>query len=283
MELLKKHYEKIILGVVLLVLVVTAAFLPVIISKETDELRAMADAEFSRTPKELPPLELGPREALLARVQTPLVLDFSANHKVFNPVPWKKRATDNIPIKAQKGNVGVEAVVVTKITPLHLIITLDSVAPSDSGVRYTIGVEREAAATAALRRKRAFLGAPNVKSDGGFTIVDVRGAPDNPELVLELADTGERAVITREQPFRRVDGYMADLRYPPDNRSWLNQRVSAGGAGMAAVGAGGGGTPAITIEGESYIVVAINKDEVVLSARSNNKKTSLLINPADRP
>jgi hypothetical protein len=70
-----------------------------------------------------------------------------------------------------------------------------------------------------------------------------------------------------------VDGYTADLKYDPETRRWLNLRV----------GAGGPGTPAISVEGESYIVVAINENEVVLSAKSNNKKTSLPYKPADRP
>lgn len=277
MDLLKKHYEKVLLGVVLLGLVVTAAFLPLMISSERESLRAMAEEETKRTPKELPPIDLSQPEQLLTRLQAALGLDFSTTHKLFNPVVWKKKlGADNvsyIPIKALKGNVGVEAINVTRTSPLHLIITLDAVTTTDSGARYTIGVEREAAATAMQRRKRAYYATPKVKSDGGFVIMEVKGPPDNPtQLVLELADGGERAVVAKEQPFRRVDGYTADLRYDPENRPWLNLRVGAGQ-----------GTPSITVEGESYIVVAINKNEVVLSAKSNNKKTSLPYNPADRP
>jgi hypothetical protein len=276
MELLKKHYEKVLLGVVLLGLVVSAAFLPLMISGERQTLRDMAEAELTRKPGELPPLDVRPTEQLLTRLQSKLNLDFSTSHKLFNPVVWKRKPQpDNTPIKAQKGNVGVEAIVVTKTSPLYLNITLDSVATTDSGARYTIGVEREAAATAAARRKRAYLASPTVKSDGGFTIVEVKGPPDNPsEVVLELTDSGERAVVTKEQPFKRVDGYMADLKYDPESRRWPNLRTGAGGIP---------GTAPITIEGESYIVVAINKNEVVLSAKSNNKKTSLPYSSSERP
>jgi hypothetical protein len=63
---------------------------------------------------------------------------------------------------------------------------------------------------------------------------------------------------------------MADLRYEPEKRSWNDVRVGAGGAG----------TVPIIINGESYIVVAIDKGEVVLSAKSNNKKTPIPYNPA---
>ena len=144
MELLKKHYEKILLGVVLLGLVVSAAFLPIMIGSEREALQAMAEAELTRRPKELPPLDLARPEQLLARSRTALSLDFATTHKLFNPVVWKKKAApDNTPIKAQKGNVGVEAIVVTKTAPLYLTISLDSVTTTDSGARYTIGVERE--------------------------------------------------------------------------------------------------------------------------------------------
>jgi len=275
MDFLKKHYEKVLLGVVLLGLVVSAGFLPLMISGEREALRAMAEAELTRRPKALPPLELAKAEQLLARSQVALNLDFATSHKLFNPVVWKKKpAPDNTPIKAQKGNIGVEAIGVTRTSPLHLVITLDSVTTTDSGARYTIGVERESASAAAQRRKRAYYATPTVKSDGGFTIVEVKGPPDNPsEVVLELADGGERAVVAKDQPFKRVDGYTADLKYDPENRKWTNLRV----------GAGGPNTPQITVEGESYIVVAINKNEVVLSAKSNNKKTSLPYNSAERP
>jgi len=37
----------------------------------------------------------------------------------------------------------------------------------------------------------------------------IDGPPENPtKLTLELNDTGETAIITPDQPFRRIDGYM---------------------------------------------------------------------------
>jgi hypothetical protein len=272
MEILKKHFEKVLLGVVLLGLVVGAAFLPLMIASERQSLRDMAQEGLTKKHKELDPLDLSKSQQMIARLQAAMRLDFSSSHKVFNPVVWKKKPPpDNTPIKAQKGNIGVEAISVAKTSPLHLIVTLDAVTMTESGARYTIGVEREAAAALAQRKKRAYYAAPTVKSDGGFTIVEVKGPPDNPEeLVLELSDSGERVVVKKEAPFRRVDGYTADLKYDPESRRWSNLRV----------GAGGPNTPQITVENESYIVVAINKNEVVLSAKSNNKKTSLPYGPA---
>jgi len=87
--------------------------------------------------------------------------------------------------------------------------------------------------------------------------------PTDPTAVeLKLMDTGETVTLTKDKPFLRVDGYMADLFYPPANRKWTGRRVG----------------DVIPIEKETYNIVAITKDEVVLSARSG-KKTSLKYKP----
>jgi hypothetical protein len=92
-----------------------------------------------------------------------------------------------------------------------------------------------------------------------FLLRDVKGPADQPTAVeLELSDTGQRVTLTPDEPFKRVDGYMADLVYPPDNRTWTDKRVG----------------DIITVEREYYNIVAISEDEVVLSARSG-KKTPL--------
>jgi hypothetical protein len=135
---------------------------------------------------------------------------------------------------------------------------------SDSGARYVIGVEREAALNPAQRPKRQNYASLNSKTDA-FVLREVKGPAENPtQVILELNDTGERVAITREQPYRRVDGYMADLRYEPEKKSWTNRRV-----GMT-----------ITFNGEDYNIVAINQNEVVLSARSNQKKWTVKYNAA---
>lgn len=266
MDFLKKHYEKVVLGVVLLGLVVSAGFLPLMISGERESLRSKADEIIRRPVKELPPLDLTNATALLHRIQTPVRLDLSTKHKLFNPTPWQKKADDAL-IKVEKGNIGVEAITVSQITPLYLTITLDEVKVEDSGTRYYIGVEREAAATVSQRRKKTYSAVPNNKNDV-FIIREVRGAVDNPsELVLELTDSNEMAVLKRDTAYQRVDAYTADFRYAPENKTWLGVRV-----GVPT-------RPAIIIAGEEYNVVAITKDEVVFSAKSNNKKTSIPYNP----
>jgi hypothetical protein len=157
--------------------------------------------------------------------------------------------------------------VVTKITPLYLILTLDSVETNEFGARYVISMERQASALPSQRGKRQHYGSVGEKvgeKDDAFTIREVSGSPADPatlKLTVQLMDTGERATLSKDKPFRRVDGYSADLKYdlekPP--RTWMGQRVNAN----------------LKFAGDDYIVVAIDQGSVILKARSNDKKTTL--------
>jgi hypothetical protein len=270
MEFLKKHYEKVLLGVVLVGLTVGAASLPLMISAERAAEQAKTDEIIKRAPKPLEALDLKRSEEMVARASSRATLDLASSNRVFNSMPWQKRPDGTI-FKVQPGNTGPEAVVITKLTPLFTRLSLDAISAAESGVRYVIGVEREAAPVVANRRKKQYSATLNQKNDV-FAIREVQGAPESPTaLIIELNDTNERVALSREKRFEREDGYMADLRYEPERKNWTGIRV----------GAGGPGTPPILIEGESYIVVAINKSEVVLSAKSNNKKTVVAFKPGN--
>ena len=79
---------------------------------------------------------------------------------------------------------------------------------------------------------------------------------------MKLNDTGDLAVITKDQPFKRVDGYMADIKYELEKKAWKDRRVGAN----------------LVFNGEEYNIVAINQNEVVLSAK-NQKKWTIKYNP----
>ena len=133
-------------------------------------------------------------------------------------------------------------------------------------MRYVIGVERQAAANPALRRKQArYVSTDDAKKDV-FTLLHVIGPPENPDhLVLRLADTGQIIALTNGIPFRRVDGYEADLKYEhePERASWSGQRIGSH----------------LRFAGDDYTIVDINSNEVVLSAQSNQKKWTLRYTP----
>ena len=86
-------------------------------------------------------------------------------------------------------------------------------------------------------------------------------------MVLELNDTGQRATVAKDQPFRRVDGYMVDLKYAPETKTWTNRRVGA----------------SLSLNGEEYNIVVITENEVVLSAKSNQKKWTIKYSASPAP
>lgn len=259
MDFLKKHYEKILLGVVLLGLVGAVVFLPFLILHDRNLLDETRMGIISHPVKPLVPLDLTAESNTVQRLQLPCQLDFETTNKLFNPVEWQK-AVDGTLIKIESGNeVGPGAVVITRLTPLHFILTLDSAETNEIGARYVIGVENQAAAVPWRRVKRQHYASVGEKNEA-FTITAVQGSPANPtQLNLQLTDSGEMAALSKDKPFRRVDAYMADLKYGPEGKNWQDQRVGN----------------VLKFAGDDYIVVAINRNEVVLSAKSNQKKTTL--------
>jgi len=261
MDVLKKHYEKIILGGVLLILTVGAAYLPIKIGGERDELRQKENDIISQPARPLEPLNFSTQQVAVAQLKAASALDLASSHKVLNPYLWQKAPDGRIfPIKTGE-ETGPKALVVTKQTPLYLTISLDGVNLSEAVPRYTINVEREAAAERNKRGKKPYFTTLNNKNEA-FVLREVKGSPEDPELVLELADGAEMITISKSKPFRRVDGYAVDLRYTLENRApWTGQRVGA----------------ALSFGGENYIIVAITKTEVVVLAKSNQKKTPVPI------
>jgi hypothetical protein len=263
MDFFKKHYEKILLGVVLLSLVGALVFLPFWILHDRDVLRATEMGITSQLPQPLSPLDLTEQSNAIQRLQSPYRLNFETTNRLFNPVEWQK-TKNNVLIKIESGReVGPQAVVVMLTSPLYFILTLDSVETNEFGARYIIGVERQAAASSWQRAKRQHYATVGEKNDT-FTITAVKEPSNNStQLVLRLTDTGESATLSKDNPFHRVDGYKADLKYSLEGKNWQDQRVN----------------DKLKFAGDDYIIVAISENEVVLSAKSNQKKTILTYNP----
>jgi hypothetical protein len=263
MDFVKKHYEKILLSVVLLGLMGVLVFMLYLIPSDRQRLADIRLSIISHAVKPLDPLNLTRETNVSARLQSPYKLDFSTTNKLFNPVPWQRKA-DGTLIKGSQA--GPTAAVVTKITPLCLILTLDSIETNESGARYVISMERQAAVLPAQRGKRQHYASVGEKNET-FTITGTNSAPDNPaqlKLILQLTDTGERATLSKDNPFRRTDGYVADLKYDLEGKKWQGQRIGAD----------------LKFAGDDNIIVAINPDTVILLARSNQKKTTLTYSPS---
>jgi hypothetical protein len=147
---------------------------------------------------------------------------------------------------------------ITKITPLYLVVSLDSVNALDSGTRYVVVVEQQAASRPNQRNRHPYYVSVGDKKDM-FNVVKVDGPAENPTLILELTDSTEHEQISiaKGKDFRRVDGYTADLNYPPENKNFSNRRVN----------------DRLVMAAEEYNIVAINQNEVVLSAQNRKKYT----------
>jgi hypothetical protein len=263
MDFLKKHYEKVLLGLVLLGLAGAVAFLPFKIASEKQKLADLRDNLTHPKVKDLPPLDLSIPEGELKRLAAPARLDLSTTNRVFNSMPWQK-TVDGRMIPYDDSHVGPKALSLVRTAPLYTILSFDNVTLSDQGPRYVIGVTREAATKASDRSKHQ-MGCPLHGKTEVFALTDAKGPPENPtQLNLIMNDSGESAVLTHDRSFKRVDGYLADLKYEPEKRTWLNQRVNA----------------TLHFNGEDYKIVAITANEAVVLGPSGKKTTIPLSNAA---
>ena len=253
MQFLKKNYEKVLLGLVLLGLVGTVVFLLFYVSNEKQAQEERRTKIINRTVKPLDAPVLTATEMLLQRTAQTVSLDLSSTNKLFNPLRWQK-AQDGHPF-ITGGDAIPKLLQVTKSTPLYFTISLDSVSMPDATARYLIGVDQQAGARP--KGKRTVILSNGEKKDP-LILREVRGPADNPtELILELTDTGDKISIRKDKPFRRVDGYVVDLKYAPENKTFPNKRVDS----------------TIFFGGNQYNVVVITQDEVVISAPNQKKLT----------
>lgn len=262
MEFIKKNYEKVVLGVVLLVLTIAVCLLPVIISAKRHALDDMIVTILPH-PKPLPAVDATVEDAAFQRAQTPFKLDFTTKHNLFNPVLWRKNSDGTLHKIASKDEEGADKLEVTAIKPLYLILSYGS----QSGSGYFISIERQTALTEGKRHTQNFASKEN--KGELLSLNDVKGPAEKPtEVVVEWRETGELLSLSPDKPFKRVEGYSADLKYPLEaGKVWTDQRV-----GRRLAFANG-----------YYKIVAITESNVVVSAESNGKKTTITFHPATEP
>jgi len=254
MEFVKKHYEKIVLSAVLVGLAAVVVFMLMRIDSEKNYLEEKRKGITARE-NQYRPLHTAVYDAALARSKKTLPIILSGGHNTFNPVMWQVKL-DGTRLKVVTGKeVGPEAAVVTSITPLYTILSLESI----SGNSYKIGITRQAAKNKYERNKQVRYASMNSPKSEFFLLKEVKGAPEKPdELVVELADTKELANFSKDNPFQRIDDYTAEIKYDLEGRTFSNLRTG----------------DKISFAGDDY-VVEINPEEVILSSQSSTKKTVL--------
>jgi hypothetical protein len=257
--LLGRHWEKFVLALALIGLIGAVWRLNGEKSAENEKIENYNRGITKRKPNPIPSVDVSQLSAAVAYATNPPKLDFSPPHNLFNPVKWQRRS-DGTTIKAETGNeLGIKAVQIAKISPLSLIITLDSQTGSGAQMSVTLETNRS---VAAAQRIRGYVTTNNTverrHNSRVFTMRDFRITPDGPEADIELAD-GTKMTISPSKPFRRVEAFKVDLFYPPEKQSFPDKRVG----------------DSFTVAGETYNIVAITPNEVVVSARSNDRRTTI--------
>jgi hypothetical protein len=79
---------------------------------------------------------------------------------------------------------------------------------------------------------------------------------------LEIPETQETVWIDTNNPYKRVDGYLADMKYDPESRTLPKERVDE----------------TFTLDNEQYKVVEITNNLVRVQSIKNTKITTIKLN-----
>lgn len=249
MQFLKKHYEKIVLCVVLLSMAAAAIWMGAVVAKLSEEVNQPISGGSHKT-KPPVPLDLTTDLLALAQVTNPPPVVLSGVHNLFNPVTWRRKANGEL-LKILK--TGPDALSVINIAPLYTVIAYDH--PSGNGAIYVFNVQQHSG------RKTIEYTKKDEKTKSGLYIIrGIKDAPDDPsEIQLEILETEETVWISKGNPYRRVDGYIADMKYDPESRSLPKERVN----------------DTLILDNEQYKIVEITNNVVRVQSIKNTKVTTI--------
>jgi hypothetical protein len=253
MEFLKKHYEKILLSLVLLGLGVAAAYLPALVKETETRCNIQVEGPKGRdqSTNALPPLDFSKEQQALASLTNPPSLNLSGEHRLVNPFTWKLKP-DKTLLKVLKE--GPDALVFKSAPkPLYTVIAFERASGMTNG--YFISTQQQS-----VKRAPEFAKVNEKSKSQLFTLRGVEGPAEDPTgLIIELADTGEKVTITKSQPYKQVDGYVVDLNYPPENKDFKEKKVNE----------------TLTFAGDVYKIVYIGNNEVRVQANQTRKQTTI--------
>ncbi len=247
MGFLKKHYEKVLLSVVLLGLAIAAYWLPMAVQQARTESKVPVAPARPKS-NSIPALDFKTELAALKAMASPTPVSFSGEHRLVNPATWKRMPDGSV---KKFLSMGADALVITTIRPLFTIITYDRAA--SSGVY--INVQQQAKGESKFQE---YLKVGEQSKSKLFTIREVKGDVDDPsEVVIKLADLQETVSLKKGQPYQKVDDYSADLKYPPENKSFSGKRKGE----------------LINFGGENRKIVYIGGNEIRITEQTGNQIT----------
>ncbi|HUD84353.1 MAG TPA: hypothetical protein VMQ67_12650 [Candidatus Saccharimonadales bacterium] len=247
MEFLKRHYEKIVLCLVLLGLAAAAVWMRMAIERVHGSLAPTTEPR--RKAGTLAPMDLSTDQVTLSQVTNPPAITLSGDHNLFNPVTWKRKS-DGTFLKIVR--TGPDALVVTNITRLYTVINYDHASGNGSGV-YVIAIQQHSDPQHPSHKFDEYAKKDQKMRSGLYILRDIKGDADDPsELDLELPETGDTVAVTKDKPYEWVDSNIADLRYEPESRTIPKVHVN----------------DFITLDGEQYKVVEITTNAVRIQFRT---------------
>jgi len=269
MEFLKNHYEKLILGVVLLLMAVGAVGLVLEAGSVQEELQKFKENPVGLGGKPPPPENFTNLVKALRQATNPATVEFTRVHKVFNPDTWYVDTNGNL---IAGTNVGVGRLVVQSITPLHLKLWFDSIGGTVGRETVKVNVIREFMRTPQEQsRKSLTLTLTSTNTQNTLDPVnklqlfarEIGGTPEAPQARLELIEPGRdpfKFTVSKAQGLTQVVERVAFIIYPVEsNFVWRAARK---------------GQP-MPFAGDTNIVVEITASNVVVRAISNDKHTTI--------
>ena len=263
-DVCRKHYEKLVLIFVLLLLGVAVWVLYEESEKESSQIAEWEKAFFKKGGRGVVAADLSRFNTALKEMTNPPAINLSGNHNLLNPVKWVlDRATGELkPIRSAK-DYGVGNLQLIRTRPLFLSIAYGRASTSTANqVTNVLGYQLYVTNELTLRGGRAAMTnvftAVNETNKPALVLTGISGPAEAPtELTATLKGFGaEHITFAPERPYQREIGREAELKYPAGNKNFPNLRI---------------GTQ-IDIEGEPYKVVDITPSRVVLFDDSNGKR-----------
>ncbi len=248
---LKKHYEKVVLVVVLLVVAGLAFWLTNQVDAVRTTLADQLQQQIRGTQNALKETDLVAASTSLEKLNVKSELRLDGDHRAFNPVAWLKNATGFVRAP-EKGH----GLTLTKISPLNLAITYKGVVGIGDPFRYQFVVEKAFEKKPSKRRPLTTSLTEGTKNDT-FILREAKGSKDSSnEVVIELS--GENITLVKDKPFTRPMGYSADFKSDTSNREYLGKRQD----------------DSVVQGGAQYKIISIGESEVIIEAP--NKSRSIL-------
>ena len=258
MDFLKKHYEKITLGAILLGLTIVAVIL---VSGEASG-GSQSGEQVAPPQTAYQPLNLTTQEMAVARLKAPPKVKILGENLTFNPVLWVTMPGGQLR-KISPGERGPEALKILKVTEIPFSIEYLRVAASS----YQFVITTNVAGNGKIEKADRYVSNRlNEKPPGSFFILrEIKGKAEDPDgFVLELNDTKQKVTVSKGLPYRRVQEYSVELRYEPENKTFRDQRE--------------GGI--LLFENDAYKLVAINSAFIRFQSLLTGRQTTVQFPPS---